>query len=398
MNPTTNPYDAPEVSHPPEAPAPPRRAARRALRNAAIALVVSVGVAAITCWGPISTTQPMLVLQVGVLVWIASAAIGASLAAFAVVRALRGPGFRILAILGGASLFLAQGALALYGAFLTQFLFGGGRGRQIRRFGRVLVPRLRAGDDWSRAPDAASAGRAMISATPSATARIIDVDSALGHRVATAWRENAKTEHASVSAFARLTLDLMALGAPPDLLVESQKDALDEIAHARLCLALAATIDGEHESPAPFPAVRYVPALTVGRSMALTTLAITSLVDGVLHEGVSARVIAKLARVAEAPEIRNVLSTLAADEGRHAAHAWNVVDWCVREGGEVVIGALQGAARAIPEARKAHLPPGGEDGSWERWGIPGEALDAAEYDRARKHLVQRVSALAQRAA
>jgi hypothetical protein len=268
--------------------------------------------------------------------------------------------------------------MLLLGALATLSMLTGGRGRQVRRFGRVLLPRLRPRDDWSYA--ARGAPR-------------VAVDPAQRDRVAAAWRANAKTEHASVAAFARLTLDLMALGAPPELLVASQNDALDEIRHARLCLALATSIDGEHESPAPFPQVRHTPFVTGGRVVALSTLAVSSLVDGVLHEGLSARVIARLARLAEEPEIRLVLLQLAADEGRHAAHAWRVVEWCVREGGDPVIHALQGSARALPNERRAAPFREAADGSWERWGLPGAALDADEYLAARAHLARRVAEL-----
>jgi hypothetical protein len=139
--------------------------------------------------------------------------------------------------------------------------------------------------------------------------------------------------------------------------------------------------------------VRHTPFFAGGRVIALSTLAVRSLIDGVLHEGISARVIARLARLTEDPEIRRVLLKLAADEGRHAAHAWHVVAWCVSEGGEPVIHALQGSARAIPKERLAAPIREAADGSRQRWGLPGAALDAAEYLSARTHLVQRVADL-----
>ena len=117
---------------------------------------------------------------------------------------------------------------------------GFSRGRQLRRFGRVLLPRLRPSAAWTTV-DVALAGPER-NAAPAG--------------LADQWRENGKTEHASVAAFARLTLDLMALGAPPALIADVQKDALDEIRHAELCFSLAHALDGQPVSPAAFGEAR----------------------------------------------------------------------------------------------------------------------------------------------
>jgi len=260
----------------------------------------------------------------------------------------------------------------------------GGRGRQLRRFGRVLLPRLRPGSEWSGGVDA------------------IAIEDAARTGLATQWRENARTEHASVGAFAVLTMDLLALGAPPELLASAHRDGLDEIRHAQMCLGLATAIDGVDLSPAPFPESRSARALPRTRVMALARLAVDSLVDGVLHEGVSARTLARLTRLAESSVIRETLAVLAADEGRHAAHAWHVVQWCVREGGEPVVQALRGAARVLPRRpgeRPSSTPDDGSSlearsGAWQRWGIPGRALEEEEYAAAVASVAHRVEALA----
>jgi hypothetical protein len=236
------------------------------------------------------------------------------------------------------------------------------------------LPRLRGDAGWT------DAGLSAIDAT----------DAPAG--LADQWRENGKTEHASVAAFARLTLDLMALGAPSRLVADSNRDALDEIRHAELCFGIARALDGRDVGPAPFPEAQRVSTLTRVRPVALAQLAVDSLVDGALHEGVSARVIAKLARRSEVPAIRAALVELAADEGRHAAHGWAVVEWCLAEGGTPVARALAGALRALPVRSKSSLPAAAEDGAWERWGIHGARLEADEYAAGRAHVVRRVRA------
>jgi hypothetical protein len=133
-----------------------------------------------------------------------------------------------------------------------------------------------------------------------------------------------------------------------------------------------------------------------GRMMKLARLAATSLVDGVLHEGLSARVLARLVTTCEDSSMKQALRELAADEGRHAAHAWDVVEWCVIAGGPSVGAALIGAMAGLSDDLADDLPAPARDGSWERFGIPGAALEAEEYSAARAHLWARVQALGPR--
>jgi hypothetical protein len=266
--------------------------------------------------------------------------------------------------------------LSLFGAVVTLWATTGfNRGRQLRRRGRVLLPRVVADDAWARVP--------------------LEVCGSLELRASLAaqWRENGRTEHASVAAFARHTLDLMALGAPPAMLAASSRDTLDEIRHAELCFSLARALDGRSESPGPFPEAQHAGGLPANRSLALAKLAVDSLIDGALHEGISARVIARLVKRCEEPSIREVLRELAADEGRHAAHGWDVVAWCLAQGGRPVAQALQGALWVLPERIHSDLPEGARSGGWERYGLHGAALEAEEHAKARADVVRRVRAM-----
>ena len=157
------------------------------------------------------------------------------------------------------------------------------------------------------------------------------------------------------------------------MIAAANQDALDEIRHTELCFSLAYALDGKRVSPGPFPQAQRVPTLPRSRTLALAKLGVDSLIDGALHEGVSARIIAKLARRSDVPAIRAALKSIAADEGRHAAHGWAVAEWCLVEGGPSVGQALLGAIR---------------------WGIHGQCLEAEEYLATRAHLIERVRALA----
>jgi hypothetical protein len=274
----------------------------------------------------------------------------------------------VLRILGN----LLMAGFGMLVAYISTVGFA--RGRQLRRFGRVLLPGLRTSRDWA-APE-------IVVDNASAPAGLADQ-----------WRENGKTEHASVAAFARLTLDLMALGAPPALIVAANGDSLDEIRHTELCFSIARALDGQSVSPGPFPQAQRVSTLPRSRTLALAQLAVDSLVDGALHEGVSARIIAKLAPRCEVPAVRAALKEIAADEGRHAAHGWAVVAWCLEEGGRPVGSALLGAIRVLPKEMRSDLPVAAVSGEWVRWGIHDHRLESEEYAAALAHVTARVRAM-----
>jgi hypothetical protein len=280
---------------------------------------------------------------------------------------------------------LAIGAVALGVLGVAMQLFGFlfaclvlpiiGRGRQVRHLGRPALPPL--------APDGAWASQSIA----------LDVDPAAREGLAARWRENGRTEHASVAAFARLTLDLLGLGAPPSLIAAAQRDALDEVRHAEACFALARAIDGRAVSPGAFPEAARMPSLSRVRLVALAAVAVDSLIDGAINEGVSARLAATVAQRCEVGPFRDALKTIAADEGRHAAHGWDVVEWCVAEGGAPVVRALIGALEGLPKRARERLPTAADEGSWERWGIHGHALEADSYERALDDARRRVQRL-----
>jgi len=272
---------------------------------------------------------------------------------------------------------VAMSCVGALSALLSTMSFT--RGRQIRSLGRILLPPVEAGGGWT------TASRSMPGVE-------LDVDDKETCRaLASQWRENGRTEHASVAAFARLTLDLMALGAPPELVADANRDALDEIRHAQLCFGLARALDGRVESPGAFPAATHARTLSSVRTLALGQLAVDSLIDGALHEGVSARIIAKLAKRCEVPVVQGMLKEIAADEGRHARHGWDVVLWCLAEGGEPVARALEGALYALPREMRSTMPRDARDGRWERFGVMGEALETAELEASRAYVQRRAA-------
>jgi hypothetical protein len=147
--------------------------------------------------------------------------------------------------------------------------------------------------------------------------------------LAAKWLEAARMEHASVAAFSATALRLMSFGAPPELIAQTHRAALDEIEHAQIAFALASAYAGTKISPVQFTDAPRVTA------MSLRDFAIETFVDGCVGETVAAIEAAREAEVAE-PVLANVLTKIAADEARHAALAWQIVAWCVGQDASIL--------------------------------------------------------------
>jgi hypothetical protein len=139
--------------------------------------------------------------------------------------------------------------------------------------------------------------------------------------VARYFAEAGLMEHASIAAFARFSLQLLALGAPAELVAEAARAMQDETRHARLCFGLAARYGNDDVGPGP---LELSGALDQVDLLAVTELVFT---EGCIGETSAALEAAWAADAAEAPELRAVLAGIAEDELRHAALAFRFVAW-----------------------------------------------------------------------
>lgn len=86
------------------------------------------------------------------------------------------------------------------------------------------------------------------------------------------------------------------------------------------------------------------------------------------------------------------LEVIAADEARHADHAWTIISWCHQKDRAAVADALPEVMARIP----AHEPPDdepGSDGSLEPLGIAGRQLQRSVAERCLAQSNARVASL-----
>lgn len=167
---------------------------------------------------------------------------------------------------------------------------------------------------------------------------------------AQAWTELALMEHASIAAFARFTLQLLSLGAPPDLVERSNAAQVDETRHARVCFAIASAYGAKSVGPG---ALRIDGALE--ETSSLLDVLVNVIEEGCIGETIAALEAAEAREHAIEPAVRRELLSISRDELRHAELAWSFVEWALRTGGEQ---ACTAAARAFSAlARQSSVPP-----------------------------------------
>ncbi len=136
------------------------------------------------------------------------------------------------------------------------------------------------------------------------------------------WSKLAVDEHASVASFSRFNLELVALGAPSELLASSTRAIGDEIRHARVSFGIASVFAG-----APVGPGRIAMDGALDRSGDPEAVLVAAILEGCVNETISAAQARAAAEGTDDPELRTLLVTIAADESRHAELSWAFVRW-----------------------------------------------------------------------
>jgi len=178
------------------------------------------------------------------------------------------------------------------------------------------------------------------------------------------WLDNALLEHASIAAFARVALDLLALGAPAFLVAGAHGAALDEVRHARLSFSIATALGAAVSGPGPLPEVAHV-----NRPSAPDVVLRETFHDGCIGEAAAALVLAAAARRAARP-LSETLSRMAEDEARHAELAWRTVHWLTTTFPSAAaalreeLAALRAAPSHAIESRRGRASAAARHGAW----------------------------------
>ncbi len=154
------------------------------------------------------------------------------------------------------------------------------------------------------------------------------------------WEQAALMEHASIAAFARFTLELLALGAPAQLVAQASAALSDEQRHATICFSLASAFAGQPLGPG---SLSLDGCLT---RVELAEVAVTTFLEGCVGETLAAVEARELARDAQEPSLSRTLGLIAEDEARHSLLAWRFLDWALRRGGPALAARVKDALRS----------------------------------------------------
>lgn len=168
--------------------------------------------------------------------------------------------------------------------------------------------------------------------------RVEGLDEATRVHLGRAWATDAAYEHASVASFGKLALELLAFGAPADLVRAAHAAAIEEIGHAQRGFALASAY-----LRAPIGPGALAEARQFAGAATLADLAIATVHEGCFGETLAAVVASAQLAAATDPAVREALTIIAEEESRHAELAFRIVAWAVSLGGDDVRSAVHHA-------------------------------------------------------
>jgi len=208
--------------------------------------------------------------------------------------------------------------------------------------GRQEAP-VRATSAWSTHPDLAG-----------------QVPEALRPQVVKAWTAMARAEHASVASFARMVMELLALGAPAELVTQATQAQLDEVRHAQLAFGVASSVAQRPIGPGPFD-IRGA----LDRSHDLAQVLTAAIVEGCISETVASVQVRDAADHAADPILATMLHGVADDELRHAELSWAFVRWMLAMHPELHPVAVE----AFASFDTGPAPEGDDDDALSDWGV-----------------------------
>jgi hypothetical protein len=166
------------------------------------------------------------------------------------------------------------------------------------------------------------------------------------------WAFSAQAEHASVASFARHTMELMSVGATPEILRAAQQAGVEEVGHAQLCFGLAKKY-GVIAEPGPFPLPSASPSSFLDMTIGVAT-------EGCVAEFGSCIVASFQATRAKPPAVKAALVQIAKEEAGHCVLAWRTLLWAVGKlranaNGDALLKLSQAFQKAMLEEESALL-------------------------------------------
>jgi len=205
----------------------------------------------------------------------------------------------------------------------------------------------------------------------------------LRQRLCQEWTRAAQLEHASIAAFSRFLMELLAFGAPSELVAATVSAIEDERQHAQICFTLASEFAGELIGPGSLDVTGALATPSLARALA------PAVREGCIGETVAALEAAELATHVADPLLQQVLERIASDERRHAELAWNFAQWALSRDASLT-DVLESELSLVREELEDYDPltSGPRTHQLARAGVMPEALRAAVRDAGLRQIVE----------
>jgi len=157
------------------------------------------------------------------------------------------------------------------------------------------------------------------------------------------WRRRTEAEYTSAAIAHQVTLWLIQLGAPPDLIRDGLRVVGDELDHSELSAEVADCAGGD----AGAPMIDSASLIVGGGGDPATALVASILRFFCIGETVAVPLFRMLRRRCTVPVALQALDRVMRDEARHRQFGWDVLDWTLLVGGVSVRDALVAQAPAM---------------------------------------------------
>ncbi|TPV92889.1 MAG: hypothetical protein B7733_23305 [Myxococcales bacterium FL481] len=194
-----------------------------------------------------------------------------------------------------------------------------GIGRPFLVGGRARLARTQPDSNWS------------VPMRPSRTPQ----DPMVRRALADVWTRQGLSEHASVAAFSRFILQLLAVGAPAHFVEQAQVALRDEIEHARVSFGLASAYAERPLGPTRLDVSGGLDSAMLAPVVVAKSLA----TEGCIAETVSSQLLVAARDRCTDPQIKTILARIVEQEMNHVLLAWRALAW--------LLPRLQPDARAV---------------------------------------------------
>ena len=198
------------------------------------------------------------------------------------------------------------------------------------------------------------------------------------------WQRRTEAEYRSAALASQVTLWLIQVGAPPDLIRDGLQVVEDELSHSELSAQVAGAAGGGEAAPVLDGRALTLPCPD-GPLLAVALALVRFFCIG---ETVAVPMFRMLRAKATQPLCRDVLDVVLRDEARHRQFGWDSLDWLL-DAHQPRVGPAIAAALPTMMAEVRQAYEGSSDGSGtpmppdaEAWGLADASAYAATVNQA----------------